>query len=357
MCARGGAGRSGRSRRGVLAMAASLSLAGCAAHLVPAGPTVAPPSLAAHVFVMPDGARLPYRAWMPTGMPAGRPRAVMLALHGFNDSRDAFAIAAPLFAATGIAVFSPDQRGFGAAPGRGYWPGTATLVNDARTMADLLHRRYPHLPLYLLGESMGGAVLILLASAPDPPPAAGYILAAPAVWGRADMNVLFRSALWLGWNLVPGLTLSGAGLVKASDNRAALEALGDDPLTILDTRIDTIHGLVDLMTKALDAAPRFHGPALIQYGAHDQLVPKRAMAALWRALPKGAPIRLAYYAHGYHLLLRDLDRGRPIGDIIAWIRDPHAPLPSGAGRAARAWLAGRRRGGVSTEAGTRSSAG
>lgn len=343
MCAQGG---SGRSRRGVLAMAASLSLAGCAAHLVPAGPTVAPPSLLAHVFVMPDGARLPYRTWMP----AGRPKAVMLALHGFNDSRDAFAIPAPLFAATGIAVFSPDQRGFGAAPGRGYWPGTAALVNDARTMADLLHRRYPRLPLYLLGESMGGAVLILLASAPDPPPAAGYILAAPAVWGRADMNFLFRSTLWLGWKLVPGLTLSGAGLVKASDNRAALEALGDDPLTILDTRIDTLHGLVDLMSRALDAAPRFHGPALIQYGAHDQLVPKRAMAAFWRALPKGAPIRLAYYAHGYHLLLRDLDRGLPIGDIIAWISDPHAPLPSGADRAARAWLAGRRRGGVSRSA-------
>jgi acylglycerol lipase len=323
-------------------MAGALTLAGCAAHLVPAGPVVAAPSLGRHVFMMPDGARLPYRSWVPTGFPGGRTRAVMLALHGFNDSRDAFAIAAPLWAATGIAVFAPDQRGFGAAPGRGYWPGTATLVDDARTMARLLHERYPNLPLYLLGESLGGAVLTLLGAEPHPPPVAGYILAAPAVWARADMNLFFRSALWLGWKLVPGLTLSGAGLVKASDNRAALEALGEDPLTIRDTRIDTLHGLVNLMSDALDAAPRFRGPALILYGAHDELVPKRAMAAMWRALPKGAPIRLAYYAHGYHLLLRDLDRGLPIGDIIAWIRDPHAPLPSGADRAARAWLAGQR---------------
>ncbi|MDA8048910.1 MAG: alpha/beta fold hydrolase [Rhodospirillales bacterium] len=319
-------------------MAIGLLLSGCAARLVPAGPAVMAPEMGGHAFVMPDGARLPYRAWLP----ARKPRAVMLALHGFNDSRDAFAIPAPLFAAAGIAVYAPDQRGFGAAPGRGFWPGSAALVDDARTMALLLQRMHPGVPLYLLGESMGGAVLMLLATSPDPPPAAGYILAAPAVWGRTDMNVIYRVALWFAWQTVPGLRLSGAGLVKASSNRAALEALGRDPLTILETRIDAIHGLVDLMSRALAAAKHFDVPALVLYGAHDELVPKDAMAAMWRALPKGAPVRLAYYAHGYHLLLRDLDRGVPIGDIISWIHDPAAPLPSGAGRAARAWLARRR---------------
>jgi acylglycerol lipase len=319
-------------------MATGLSLAGCAAHLVPPGPDVTASALNREAFVMPDGARLPYRTWTP----ACPPSAVMLALHGFNDSRDAFELSAPLFALAGIAVYSPDQRGFGAAPGRGFWPGSAALVNDARTMADLLHRRYPRLPLYLLGESMGGAVLMLLATAPDPPPAAGYILAAPAVWGRVTMNIIMRTGLWIAWTLVPGLTVSGAGLVKASSNRAALIALGRDPLTILNTRIDTIHGLVDLMSRALAAAPRLDAPTLILYGGHDQLVPERAMALMWRSLPKGEPIHLASYGQGYHLLLRDLDRGLPIGDIIAWIRAPNVALPSGADRAARTWLAGRR---------------
>lgn len=319
-------------------MATGLSLVGCAAHLVPPGPDVTAPMLDRQAFVMPDGAHLPYRTWLP----ARRPSAVMLALHGFNDSRDAFELSAPLFALAGIAVYSPDQRGFGAAPGRGFWPGSAALVDDARAMADLLHRRYPRLPLYLLGESMGGAVLMLLATAPNPPPAAGYILAAPAVWGRVTMNIIMLTGLWLAWTLVPGLTISGAGLVKASSNRAALIALGRDPLTILNTRIDAVHGLVDLMSRALAAASRLDARALILYGGHDQLVPKRAMALMWRSLPKGAPIRLAYYANGYHLLLRDLDRGLPIGDIIAWIRCPNAALPSGADRAARTWLAGRR---------------
>lgn len=325
-------------RRAFTALLIGFSLSACASRLAPAGPAEIVPAMGRQAFVMPDGTRLPYRAWLPSG----RLRAVMLALHGFNDSRDAFALSAPLFALAGIAVYSPDQRGFGATPERGFWPGSKALVDDARIMADLLHQMYPRVPLYLLGESLGGAVLILLATSPDPPPAAGYILASPAVWGRAEMNVLYRVALWFAWETVPGLRVSGAGLVKASSNRAALEVLGRDPLTIRETRVDVIHGLVDLMSRALAAASHFDEPSLVLYGKHDELVPKSAMAAMWRSVPKGAPVQFAFYAKGYHLLLRDLDRGLPIGDIVAWIRSPATPLPSGAERAARAWLARQR---------------
>ncbi len=63
------------------------------------------------VFTMADGARLPARVWLP---PDGQaPAAVILALHGFNDSRDQWALPAPVFADAGIAVYAPDQRGFG----------------------------------------------------------------------------------------------------------------------------------------------------------------------------------------------------------------------------------------------------
>lgn len=327
-----------RPAKAVLAILIGLALSACTERLIPPGPAVIVPEMGGQAFVMPDGTRLPYRAWLP----AGRPRAVMLALHGFNDSRDAFVLSAPLFATAGIAVYAPDQRGFGATAERGFWPGSRALVNDARTMASLLRSQYPGVPLYLLGESMGGAVLILLATSPDPSPAAGYILVAPAVWGRADINAFYRALLWFAWKTVPGLRVSGAGLVKASSNLAALEVLGRDPLTIRETRVDVIHGLVDLMSRALAAAARFDVPALVLYGAHDELVPKEAMAAMWKAVPKKAPVRFAYYQGGYHLLLRDLDRGLPIGDIIAWLRAPDAPLPSGADKAARTWLARRR---------------
>lgn len=293
---------------------------------------------------MPDGTALPYREWLPKGPP----QAVVLALHGMNDSRDAWEYPAPTLAAAGIAVFSPDLRGFGATPTRGLWPGTNGLAGDARVMARLLRARYPHTKLILMAESMGAAALMVLATEPNPPPVDGYVLVAPAVWGRAKMSFLMRATLWVADHLVPGMTLTGRGFVRvtASDNREALYRLSNDPLTIHATRVDAIEGLVDLMDHAMAAAPYFRAPALFLYGGHDELVPPRATAATWRALPKEPDLKLAFYPHGYHLLLRDKDRAVPLTDILSWINDPRAALPSGADQAAQAWLAYQKREGV-----------
>ena len=288
-------------------------------------------------FVMGDGARLPYRCWMPEEAP----RQVVLALHGFDDSRDAWEYPAPAFAAAGFALYAPDQRGFGAAPLRGRWPGTATLVRDAATMARLLAARHPGLPLVLMGESMGAAVLMALASGPLALGGARQVLIAPAVWGRGHMNPLYTVALSLAVRLFPGLRFRRAPVpIVASDNREALIRLSQDPLTIHATSVEALWGLVNLMDAADHAAPKLRIPALFLYGGHDELVPKQAMAANWRALPRGGigGPRLAFYPCGYHLLLRDLDRDVPIGDILSWLANPWPVLPSGAEGAAELWL-------------------
>ena len=320
------------ARVGMLSTLVLLLLAGCTTRLMPPGPAIVQPAVSDGAFVMADGARLPYRAWLPDGAP----KAVILALHGMNDSRDAWEYPAPAFAEAGLAVFAPDQRGFGATASRGFWPGEEGLIGDARTMAALLHARYPGVKLILMGESMGAAVLMVAATSAEPPLADGYVLIAPAVWGRAKMNAFLRATLWTAANTVPGWTLSGRGFVKvtASDNREALIRLSRDPLTLHATRVDAIRGLVDLMDAALSAALRFNAPALFLYGGHDQLVPPRATEATWKALPRG-PVR-TFYPDAYHLMLRDKGRAMPIQDIIDWIEHPDSQaLAAAADRAAR----------------------
>src|SRR5437588_11411878 len=87
-------------RIGVLATA--LAVAGCALQLAPPGPATERPRETAGAFIMPDGMRLPYRTWLPTGDQARSPWAVILALHGMNDSRDAWEYPGPELAASGI---------------------------------------------------------------------------------------------------------------------------------------------------------------------------------------------------------------------------------------------------------------
>ncbi len=287
------------------------------------------------VFVMRDGARLPFRAWRPEAAP----RAVVLALHGFNDSRDAWEMPAPHFAAAGIAVYAPDQRGFGEAPGRGIWPGSAALANDAADMTKALRALHPGTKVILMGESMGGAVLMVLATGPQRPDVDGYVLLAPAVWNRERMNPFMRALLWVSGAVAPGLQLTGPPptvQIYASDNDDALRRLTRDPLTITSTRVDAVRGLADLMDAAQAAAASFTAPSLFLYGARDEIVPPEATKATWAALPAG---RVGLYPNGWHLLLRDLGRASPIGDTIAWIGNPDAPLPSGAEANAQRWLA------------------
>ena len=312
-----------------------VAVAGCAPHWVPAGPAISQSRQETDAFVMPDGTKLPYRAWIPEREEP--PWAVVLALHGMNDSRDAWEDPAPAFADAGILFIAPDQRGFGATAQRGFWPGAAALAEDATEMARVLRARYPRAKLVLMGESMGAAVLLLTATRATPPPADAYVYLAPAIWGRAEMNVFVRSSLYLTANLVPGLTVTGRTVGRvASDNREALIRLSRNRLTIRETRVDAIAGVVDLMDAARPAAAQVTVPALFLHGGKDEIIPPEAMRKVWRSLPPSA--RLAHYPTGYHLLLRDRDRARRTADILAWLRRPDQPLPSGADTAAAAFL-------------------
>ena len=317
----------------------ALGLAACTPPQVVTGLAPVPPVETDGVFTMDDGARLPYREWLP----ATKPAIVVLALHGIDDSRDAWELPGPLFAAQDIAVIAPDQRGFGATPERGYWPGTSRMLEDTRAMALDLRARYPDARLYLMGESMGGAILLALAASAQAPPVDGYVFSAPAVWGRQQMNIFYRSVLWLADRTVPDMELSGRGAgVKPTDNNAAWERLSLDPLTVTETRVSTVKGLVDLMDQALASAGHVRAPALFLYGGHDELVPKSAMAAAWRAAAAGdAEASFAFYPKGYHLLERDHEGAVVTADIAHWLRNPAAPLPSGAETRARSWIAGQ----------------
>ncbi|MDE8344803.1 MAG: alpha/beta fold hydrolase [Acidocella sp.] len=314
----------------------ALALSACAP--IPFGtPRATPghPIITSGIFTLPGNVRLPYRLY-----PAqGQTRAVVLALHGYDDSRDGWAMLATVLNRHGITLVAPDQSGFGATPDRGHWPGTNALVTQAGEMATQLRAQYPNTRLVLMGESMGGAIGLLLAASPHPPPVNAYVLSAPAVWGGAAMSPVDRIAIGLGARIAPGARLTGQSVhIRASDNIAALIAFGEDPLTIHAPRLDDLAGLIRLMGKAQAACAKLRQPSLILYGGHDELVPAAAMRACWRAIPAGAPVMLAFYQPDYHLIERDIERATPDADIIGYILGTN--IPSAAPSAATVFLAG-----------------
>jgi len=305
----------------------------CAPRTQDPGPraeTRMPPTLTETHFVAPDGTVLPLRRWMP----ATSPHTAIVTLHGFNDYSNAFAEIGPRLAEHGIATLAYDQRGFGASDHAGVWPGGNRLRADARAAIRAARAAFPGAKIYGMGESMGGAVL-LSAWTDEPLDADGLILVAPAVWGRITMPFYQTVSLWLFAHTMPWMPLSGQGIKRnPSDNIEMLRALGRDPLVIKNTRVDAIWGIVNLMDEALDATEDFDAPALLLYGANDDIIPPEASRRMLANLPDSPahPRRIAVYDDGYHMLLRDLQGDIVLDDIVSWIADPARDLPSGADR-------------------------
>ncbi|EWY40457.1 lysophospholipase [Skermanella stibiiresistens SB22] len=327
-------GRLSRLFAGFALLVALALCSGCAATYQPMGSMTQAPAMTTDGIATPDGVTLPLRVWPPDSGAA--PKAVVLALHGFNDYSNAFEGPGRFLAAHGIATYAYDQRGFGASERPGIWPTADTLIADLRTAAALVRQRHPGIPLYLLGESMGGAVV--LSALAEPPPGfepldpAGTILSAPAVWDRDSLTTLQRAALWISYRTVPWLRLTAPRelRIQPSDNIEMLRALSRDPLVIKGTRVDAVEGLVRLMSRGAAAVPSLPSPALVLYGRNEQVLPRPPIVKTLAALPRQT--KVAIYENGYHMLMRDLEAATVLDDIAHWIADPAAPLPSGADR-------------------------
>lgn len=303
-----------------------LALNACAPRVQEYATPYAMPMIVNSTLITGNSKTLPVRAWLPDDVQ--EMRAVIVAVHGFNDYSHAFRLPGHYFAAQGVGVYAYDQRGFGDTDDRGIWAGQENLVEDLKQMVLSVREQHPGKPLYLLGESMGGAVVINALAEEGFPQVEGAILSAPAVWGSSTMPTLYRAVLWTGAHTVPWMELTGRNLnILATDNIPLLREMGRDPLIIKATRIDAIYGIVQLMDAAFHNASRVKVPLLLLYGKNDQVIPHEPILAVTDTL--ATRYKLVYYPSGFHMLLRDLSSEVVMDDVVAWVSQPDGLLPSG----------------------------
>lgn len=104
--------------------------------------------------------KVPHRAWLPEN----KPKRILLCVHGLGFSSESFSDFGQRMAAKGLAVYAVDVRGFGA------WMKTrgeknqlcdfeACLVDIENALKNI-RKAYPGTQVYLVGESMGGAIAL-----------------------------------------------------------------------------------------------------------------------------------------------------------------------------------------------------
>lgn len=296
----------------IVAVFAAAALSACVSFPPPPQSTTAP-QIDGDRLVSLDGAALGLNVWR-----AEIPTAVILALHGMNDYAHAFeGLGDYLSKKAAISVYAYDQRGFGRSPEFGRWPGEGSLKADLRAAIAAVRAENPDIPLFLLGHSMGAAV-VMTTAAEAPLDVDGAIIASPGVWGGGQLPFLYRVALNASASLAPGKTLTGERAHRQStDNIQILREMLKDPHVIKPTRLDAVLGVARLMGDGYDASDDVGGRILFLYGEKDEIIPIKSMIRASRRLCGEVDERA--YPNGWHLLFRDLQAETVYRDVADWI--------------------------------------
>jgi acylglycerol lipase len=290
---------------------AAVALAARRPRIEPATPRRHTPALHDDALIAGDGTRLPLMRWHPA-----EPAAIMLGLHGYGDYRRAFRLAGPWLAARRIALFAYDQRGFGETEPRGRWPGAGELIQDLAEAVLLLREHYPTLPLYVMGESMGGAVALAGMGQGKVVGVDRLILVAPAVRGGVPLREVHDLALRMGAVALPWLAVA---LRRGSSpwlDPGEAARLADDPLILREISVHAYDGLIDLANQAsVDPAVAMQ-PTLLLYGELDATIPRVAIDNL---APRHDNLTVKLYPERHHLLLHEKGADAVLEDCLVWL--------------------------------------
>ncbi len=265
------------------------------------------------VFKASDGEDVPYRLWIPR-----RARAMLILLHGACDYSGAFDIIGPRLMRAGFAVLAYDQRGFGASPSRGRWMGEKRMIADLVEAATFCRIRLADtLPLFVIGESMGGAVAVHAAASHPEMDVAGLVLVAPGALASPLRRSIYYGILSLMRALASNLEVvvervDGKGLAPA----AAIRLLGD-PMVMRSIAPELLDGVIALAHSAVDAAKDVRIPALTMVGTQDDLLRQECVCQLHRNL--AGPKSWASIKGGPHLLLHWEKGSKVLRTTRRWI--------------------------------------
>ncbi len=124
-----------------------------------------------YIIKAADGTGLFACNWLPEGQPCG----IITLVHGIGEHSGRYGHIAEIFNKNGFVFNSFDLRGHGKSGGkRGYTPTKDSFMKDIDAILYDISEKYPGLPHFLYGHSMGGSLAINYvlreASKPDKKP-------------------------------------------------------------------------------------------------------------------------------------------------------------------------------------------
>ncbi len=270
-----------------------------------------------------DGVTLWGQAWMPP-----QPRGVVALVHGIAEHCGRYAFLAERACGRGLGVVSLDLRGHGRSPGeRSYVERFDDYLLDVDALLGKAQEIAAGRPLFLMGHSMGGAI-VLRWLAQRRLPLVGLILSSAALKIGGDVPRLLVALAPFLSRWLPHLRGTRFDPSVISRDPAQVAAYVNDPLVSLQAPpARTGAELLRAMEANRAAAPALTTPVYLFHGEADRLTDpagSREICELW-----GGPDRtLRLWPGSRHETLNDLDRAAVVTELLDWVL-AHCATPVG----------------------------
>ena len=246
----------------------------------------------------------PCVSWLTFGIPT---RAVLLCVHGLGLHSDSFQTFGESISKLGIATYAIDVRGFGSwMDAKGHKDlDFKDCIADVKSTLEWLHRAHPQRPIFLLGESMGGAI-VLHSAAQYPQLMDGLISAAASAdrfqQKKTDLGVAFHALLGPNREYDIGKKIVDQA---AGDNKKLEEEWTEDPLNRMKLSPMDLLVFQKFMNENLEEAKKIDSmPVLIVQGSKDGLVKPEGTQEIFDSL-RTKDKQMAYVANGEHLIFEE----------------------------------------------------
>ena len=260
-----------------------------------------------------DGLELLARGWKPEN-----PKAVVVLVHGLGEHSNRYQHVAQAFNASGYAMQAFDVRGHGDSGGaRGHTPAYESLMNDITDFIDDARKRYPGLPVFLYGHSMGGNQAINY-SLRSPQVLKGVIATGPWLRLAFDPPVAKIMVAKILNGIAPSFSLaSGLSQEALSRDPEVVRKYATDPLVHDRISVKLYTSLYGNGLWALEHAADLKIPMLLMHGSADKLT--SAPASQEFAKKAGSLVTLRIWDGFYHEIHNEPEKAEVIQAMIAWL--------------------------------------
>lgn len=263
-----------------------------------------------------DGLAIYARGWEPQGVTL---RGVVCLVHGIGEHGGRYGHVAEAFCNEGMVFWAPDMRGHGRSEGiKGHLASSGTIISDIDQYIGTAREKYPNLPVFLMGHSLGG-IFVLFYGLTKPQNLAGVISLAPGLRNALqDQPLKVMAAKVLGF-LLPAVTIStGLDATAISRNRGEVEDYIKDPLVHGKMSLGFGRVMLEVIRWTMAHAGEFKVPLLLMHGRKDTIAFSSGSEA-FAALLDGK-CKLVLWDEAYHELHNEPEREAVIRTMTDWVK-------------------------------------